>query len=304
MITMDNDNFFKKHLAILYRKAKLKSNYFSMNLSSEKNGNNIISQKIKENRPFAVVRLGAVEMHCINRFLKHQNFSKSEREQALYCAGIFPNDNTTLNKFCEEYLNAVTECDIIGVWGISSEKHIVKHYTNHAQIIPSKSIEPYYFEHSWSANLKDKKVLIIHPFTESIQHQLKHRQNIWQNPNILPEFAKAEFVKVVQSNAGATTEFSDWFQALQSMKEQISQKDFDVALIGAGAYGLPLSIFCKQLGKQAVQLCGATQILFGIKGKRWDNHPVISKFYNGYWIRPLSSETPPEIQKVEGGSYW
>ena len=292
----------KKYLAILYRNAKLKMTY--PNLCTETQGNSLIAEKLTQNQPFAVVRLGAVEMHCVSRFLKHQNFSQTEKEQSLYCAGIFPNDNTTLNKFCEVYLHSVTECDIIAVWGISGEKYIVRNYTKNPQIISSKSLEPYYFENSWSANLKDKKILVVHPFTESIQHQLKHRQNIWQNPNILPEFSTMEFVRAVQSNAGAITEFSDWFQALQSMKEQISQKDFDVALIGAGAYGLPLSIFCKQLGKQAVQLCGATQILFGIKGKRWDNHPVISRFYNDYRIRPLFSETPPEFQKVEGGSYW
>ena len=299
---MDNDNFLKKHLAILYRNAKLKMIY--PNLCTETQGNHLIAEKLTKNQPFAIVRLGAVEMHCVNRFLKQQNFSETEKEQAFYCAGIFPNDNTTLNKFCEVYLHSVTECDMIGVWGISGEKHIIQTYADNPKIIPSKSLEPYYFENAWSKHLKDKKILVVHPFTESIRYQLKNRHQIWQNKDILPEPAKTEFVKAVQSNAGAKPKFSDWFEALQSMKEQIAKKDFDVALIGAGAYGLPLSVFCKQLGKQAVQLCGATQILFGIKGKRWDNHPVISQFYNPYWTRPLPSETPPEIQKVEGGSYW
>ena len=94
------------------------------------------------------------------------------------------------------------------------------------------------------------------------------------------------------------------FEALESMKREISQADFGVAIIGAGAYGFPLAAYVKSLGKQAIQMSGATQILFGIKGKRWDDHPVISKFYNDAWVRPLQSETPPEIHKVEGGSYW
>ncbi|MCD7883766.1 MAG: hypothetical protein LUI87_08725 [Lachnospiraceae bacterium] len=80
--------------------------------------------------------------------------------------------------------------------------------------------------------------------------------------------------------------------------------DFDVAIIGAGAYGLPLAAYCKERGAQAIQMSGATQILFGIKGKRWDDHPFISSLYNEYWVRPNESETPPLKQKVEGGSYW
>ena len=36
----------------------------------------------------------------------------------------------------------------------------------------------------------------------------------------------------------------------------------------------------------AVQMSGATQLLFGIKGKRWDTHPIISKLYNEAWGPP------------------
>ena len=49
---------------------------------------------------------------------------------------------------------------------------------------------------------------------------------------------------------------------------------------------------------------GPTQILFGIKGKRWDDHPVISKFYNEYWVIPNSIEKPQGANKVENGCYW
>ncbi|MCD7824193.1 MAG: hypothetical protein LUG86_09320 [Oscillospiraceae bacterium] len=111
-------------------------------------------------------------------------------------------------------------------------------------------------------------------------------------------------IKAVQTSAGVESEFSSWFDALDSMKKQIDQVDFDVAIIGAGAYGLPLAAYCKQKGSQAIQMSGATQILFGIKGKRWDSHPFISSLYNEYWVRPNESETPPQKQKVEGGSYW
>ena len=77
-------------------------------------------------------------------------------------------------------------------------------------------------------------------------------------------------------------------------------KVFDIAIIGCGAYGMPLAAYCKQIGKKAVHLGGATQLLFGIKGKRWDNYSL----YNDYWVRPLESETPRNAGKIESGCYW
>ena len=118
---------------------------------------------------------------------------------------------------------------------------------------------------------------------------------------ILPEFASLTCIQAVQSIAGEKTEYATWFDALAFMQNQISECDFDVAIIGAGAYGLPLAAYCKKIGKQAIQMSGATQLLFGIKGKRWDEHPFISNLYNDAWIRPNSNETPTQKSKVEGG---
>ncbi|MBK6274009.1 MAG: hypothetical protein IPF58_04575 [Saprospirales bacterium] len=49
---------------------------------------------------------------------------------------------------------------------------------------------------------------------------------------------------------------------------------------------------------------GATQILFGIKGKRWDNFPAIKNLYNEYWNRPLLSEKPEGFNLLENGTFW
>ena len=88
------------------------------------------------------------------------------------------------------------------------------------------------------------------------------------------------------------------------MKNQILKKDFDIALIGCGAYGFPLAAHVKRIGKQAIHLGGSLQILFGIKGKRWDNHPVISKLYNEHWIRPRVEDKPNKAHLVEDACYW
>ena len=301
---MDNDNMIKKQLVKLCRNTRLKLDYAGMGLMTEAQGNECIKRFVNGYTPFLLGRFGAVEMHCVSRWMLGQNCTEEERNQALYAAGIFPNDQGTIDHFCEVYSEAIKCSDILGVWEVTGEKKAIKRYCPHAKLIPSRSIEPYYFDAPWSSALDRKKVLIIHPFLESIKGQLQRRAQIWPEKDVLHMFQSVSYVRAVQSNAGAKPGFSDWFEALESMKREISQADFDIAIIGAGAYGLPLAAYVKSLGKQAVQMSGATQILFGIKGKRWDAHSVISKFYNDAWVRPLQSETPPEIKKVEGGSYW
>ena len=62
--------------------------------------------------------------------------------------------------------------------------------------------------------------------------------------------------------------------------------DADIVILGCGAYGFPLAAMLKNAGKQVIHLGRATQILFGIKGNRWNAHPVISKLFNEKWSTP------------------
>lgn len=301
---MDNDNVIKKTLVKAYRNMRLRVDYADMGILSEKAGNRLIAEAIRSNAPFMVGRMGAVEMRCVSKWLDGRRCTTQEREQALLAAGIFPNNNETIERFCEIYVDSMSAADILGVWEVAGERKTIKKYCLSAKLIPSRSIEPYYFDDPWSKELEGKRILIIHPFIKSIEQQLLKRKEIWNGKEVLPEFKNVSYIKAVQSNAGGKTDFEDWFSALDYMKRMIQEKVFDVAIIGAGAYGLPLAAHCKKMGRQVIQMAGATQILFGIKGHRWDHHPVISKFYNKYWIRPGQDETPPQFQKVEGGSYW
>lgn len=51
------------------------------------------------------------------------------------------------------------------------------------------------------------------------------------------------------------------------MQDEISKEDYDICLIGCGAYGFSLAAYVKRCGKQAIHMGGALQLLFGIKGK-------------------------------------
>lgn len=301
---MDNDNLLKKKLASYYKNMKFKFDYRDSLIYSEEEGNLLILKEILSENPFMCVRLGAVESRCIFNWMNNKSFSSKNIDSVYYAAGVFPQDEKTIKQFCEVYTHALKDADILGLWNVVGEKKIMKKFCPSARLIPLRSIEPYYHKQPWSEVLKNKRVLVIHPFVDSIKKQYERKEKIFSDNRILPEFKELLLVKAVQSNAGSKSEFKTWFDALDYMKKEINKLEFDVAIIGAGAYGLPLAAYVKSLGKKAIQMAGSTQILFGVKGKRWDKHPVISCFYNDYWIRASSKETPPQINKVEGGSYW
>lgn len=47
-----------------------------------------------------------------------------------------------------------------------------------------------------------------------------------------------------------------------------------------------------------------TQILFGIKGRRWVESKVDRIPFNDSWIYPKKEETPKNASAVEVGCYW
>ena len=166
------------------------------------------------------------------------------------------------------------------------------------------AMEPYSYTEPWSKQLENKKVLVVHPFEESIIRQYARREKLYKNPDVLPQF-ELQTIKAVQTIAGQKDDrFETWFDALEYMKQEIRKRDFDVAIIGCGAYGMPLAVEVKRMGKQAVHMGGATQILFGIKGARWDNNASISSRYNEYWVRPSEREQCSNSSAVENSCYW
>ena len=107
--------------------------------------------------------------------------------------------------------------------------------------------------------------------------------------------------RAVQTIAGnKDPRFNNWFEALDLMYNEAMSKDFDVAIIGCGAYGFPLAAKLKAAGKIAIHMGGATQYLFGVTGARWGK----SKLVNENWIRPFPEERPEGYKTVEDGCYW
>ncbi|PKQ20808.1 MAG: hypothetical protein CVT66_02935 [Actinobacteria bacterium HGW-Actinobacteria-6] len=225
-------------------------------------------------------------------------------------AGFFPTDERSLDEFAELYIQAVQQADVMGLWFNShhgsqgGQRRVIREYCSDARLVEFSSYLSMLYEEPWTAQLEGKRVLVVHPFAATIESQYLHSHDaLFKNEAVLPRFELTTLVPP-QSAAGSVCSFANWFDALSETCDRIAQVSFDVALIGAGAYGLPIAAFVKSQGRQAVHIGGATQLLFGIRGRRWDSDEGFASMYNEYWVRPSSDETPEGALQVEGGCYW
>lgn len=286
--------------------------------------NDYIYQRLSSSptEPLMIAKFGTVELGVVGAYELKYNYRIAsylkdfmKGRVSLYSskilnslckqAGFFPNDIELGDQYYRLMLDDMQDIDILASY-IYEEKYVNK-YLKCKRVDLDGYYAPFLWKNPWTKYLKGKKVLVVHPFVDSIRYQYENnRCKLFEDPNVLPEFAELHTIKAVQTIADQEdSRFETWFDALQYMKDEISKVDFDIALIGCGAYGMCLAAHVKRMGKQAVHLAGWTQMLFGIYGERWiKDQPQYAQFINDYWIRPLESEKPKGAEKVEGGCYW
>jgi hypothetical protein len=283
-----------------------------------------IYSRLMSDEPCMIARFGAFELATIVNYLgvkkgKQSLFNYVKGNEldwwwndslinAMHTnAGFFPPTHKKIEQFCELMLKDIPQVDILGSW-LASERLFDKELAN-SEKVRFIYLEPFWSEKPWTKALEGKKVLVVHPFSESIANQYKKRTLLFKN-NLLPKF-ELKTIKAVQTIAGEKTNFNDWFEALEFMKSEINKVEYDICLIGAGAYGFPLAAHVKRMGKKSVHMGGSLQLLFGIRGKRWENPNYGSalklnyrKLFNEYWIRAHKGEIPKKNNDVEEGCYW
>lgn len=280
-------------------------------------------------KPCMIARYGAFELASVINYLGVKNvqhsclkyitghglqwwWNKSLMRFMQSNAGFFPSTEENLMKFGEMMLEDSKLLDILGSW-LPDEQTMIKYLKLNLTKVTLLALEPYWSKNPWSRILEGKKVLVIHPFAQLIEQQYNEKREVlFEDKRVLPKF-ELKTIKAVQS-LGGECEYHDWFEALDSMKKQMNATDFDIVLLGCGAYGFPLAAHAKRMGKQAIHLGGALQLLFGIRGKRWDDpnygiqefgkQNTYKTLFNDSWIYPSASFIPSKAKQVEGGCYW
>jgi hypothetical protein len=286
-----------------------KMKYAGETILSPQQGNDLIAKLVHQRS--AVGKIGGTEMKISRVYLRRRDrqgncTSFGQYARMIYISsGVYPNDPATLTRFCQMYLPLIKDLDLLAVWYNFGEATARKQHAPTVPLTELTALEPYFHERPWTSQLAGKRVVVVSPFAKTIESQYQRRAQVWAaKPDVLPEFQLRTIRCPQIAGLIDNPEYPDWFTGLESLKQQISSQPFDVAIIGAGAWSLPLAIHAKQAGGFGIHMGGALQILFGIMGHRWDSHSEITRFRNDAWTRPSDDERPQRFRLQENGSYW
>ena len=300
----------------LLKKSPIAHDYFGRPIHTALDGNTFLREHLNQSSSFSAGKIGSAELEVLVKYHNSDGnpdtfFNSVERGHELQFlhvnSGVFPKDMSTTVYWARIYLAALAQMSFIGIWFNESEDIIVHEYAQNSTLIRDTGLEPYYHQQPWSQALEGKRVLVVTPFTDSIQHQYYNKGGAKlfpNNPQTLPEF-ELLVIRAPLSPALARPEHDSWHSALVDLKQQMACSEWDVCIVGAGAYSIPLCGYARaDLKRAAIHMGGGTQLLFGVRGRRWEGHEVIQGLFNEHWIRPLDHETPRRKWKIEGGAYW
>lgn len=284
------------------RKAALRRKYGCRKKISAEEVNDFYREKLFAGEPFFAGRLGSAELRRINRYIMIQlGLAKSYKESHL--RNIHLQKSPALaDWYAQQVIDLLPNVDIMPVWCPVGEAYLVQQFAKKAKLCHFEDIEPFFFENPWTEALAGKKVLVINPFDESIRQQYKKRELLFQNKKILPEF-ELHTLKSVMVLTPEDNPYGSVIDVIDYMYEEAMKIDFEVALLGCGPVGMPLAERLRKQGKQVIYLGGVLQVLFGIKGKRWDCQEKYTALYNEHWIYPVE-EPPKGAEKLDSGCYW
>ncbi len=272
-----------------------------------------IDAALQEGKGALIGRHGTIELTCVLVVKDGFELGEDRLHTLERNAGIFP--LSAIPQWIEAYNEATAAATALAVgWYAPLARSELKHVqllNPFSWKLPLRSLEPYYCpDRSWLHALQGQSVCVISSFTETIHSQIPHLKEIWKGHDIFPETIQWTFVRSYYSPSLAQgwcewpNQLASWKHAVDFMEAEVTATGARVVLLGCGGLAMPLAARLQRNGKICIVLGGAIQILFGIKGKRWEKHPVISQFFNDAWVYPADEEVPRAARSIEGGCYW
>ena len=274
-----------------------------------------IQERLKNNEPTFFARLGGTEgvvagQYCEKLLGMRTHYSEDIINWLYTTSGFFSDDYDDKEKAMDEYaqltLDGLSECDYLSAMFPSRDyvPFLFKYYAKKA--VPTFSdYGPHYntpTNEDWTGGLEGKKVLVINSFTDSIKHQYDIKDKLVKSKEYeLPDFELITYKTLVTQVGERPHGLKNFFEAYNYMLDEIKKIDFDIALVGAGAYGFPLSVEIRKMGKSVMETCGQTTLFFGIYNERFLAHG--GEPLTDHWIRPLE-EPPKKFKEIENGCYW
>ncbi|MAV56143.1 MAG: hypothetical protein CMI79_01210 [Candidatus Pelagibacter sp.] len=227
---------------------------------------------------------------------KPQFLRKNIRDILEYNAGIYNQNSENLRKWGYLYHNAIKNSTCCFVWKNEKVSTIIKQ----AQIMLTYGVNNMSAEHldplvavnagkiPWTQSLREKKILIISPFTDSIKYQNDKGYNLVSGDNRLFHPDQKYIYYKTFNTLGGNFVHSNWSETFMKMIQDISILDFDIALVSCGGYGLPICDFIyTRIKKSSIYVGGVLPLLFGVTCQRYKDK---DKNYNPGMIKPNANE--------------
>jgi hypothetical protein len=222
--------------------------------------------------------------------------------------------NESVKKYSMLFLEAFAKSELYASWApfdgvyqsIAQSHQILDHFFKEKKTVYSEvfDIFHYIYKTPWTLALKDKRILIVSNFEESIKEKIGIRQEIY-GVDLFPN-CEITTIRPPQTQGNEDSQEFDielykFTQKLDKIKDQ-----YDIALVSCGGYGNLVCLHIFNSGKSAIYVGGVLQMYFGILGNRWftDRSDIIRLFLNKSWSRPKDSEKPKDYQSIEKSCYW
>jgi hypothetical protein len=258
---------------------------------------------------FGTIEFDVLWEHANGKVIPKHMLSILERN-----AGVF-GGNDDVVQWCVEYMDAVKAADFMATGWYEPikvrEQRLLTGFTG--KQVALRSLEPYYWNEDvrWSRVLKGK-VCVVSSFADTIMKQVRNDMNagIWSKVDgkmwdtIEWSAVRTGYApSLALGRASWSCDPSWWKDCVDYVVEEVLQTGARTVIIGCGGLGMIIGGRLKAAGKICIVLGGATQVLFGIKGRRWETH-ILSKLWGPDWVWPAVDETPGGASDVERGCYW
>jgi len=278
----------------------------------------LIRQMIHRPGPCAMGKIGTSELLMLEHAHRYIRLPwpptaswRRPTRRLYHSGGLFPIEQAVFQRFVLEYPAAVHALDLVTQWQLggtyeaSLESALIDRLCPHAVRVGFYFLRILNPHAPWLNDLAKLRWLVIHPFEKTIRAQLPHLAEL----GVYSESARVDLARRARDTEilacpqlpyMVPPRHRDWFETLEDLKSRMEKIEFDIALVGAGAWSLPLVAHAKAIGKKGIHLGGSLQLMFGIKGGRFDDN----KIYNSSWVRPLPQDSPANFRLMEKGAYW
>ena len=283
-----------------------------------------VGRALDEGRGFAAGKLGNTERSLLQypMVLERETdrmriwaFERMLKAKVLLTAGLFPADSAFYRRFVARYAENVRALDSVGVdpRALRASLELLRYHDVEGEVVrwwdqePDHSV-PYDERRCWLPHLRGRRVLLASPFAQLLAERANREtfEAVWAATGA-PWFepARVEALEFPYGYSRRTwDDFPTALHLLDDIAARLDERDFDLAIIGAGGLGIPIASHVKSTGRVGISLGGHIQPLFGVGGERWRGFADWQEagIFNHAWIDLPDEYRPEPSETIE--DYW